>query len=142
MQRGFTLIELVVVIAIIAIVAALAIPQLGDWRAQQDLDAAAREMAADIRLLQQITINSGGVSPIMSFKTTAPYGYITSLNLTAIQPSRDFPATIILSSADPKTLTFGLSGAPMTAKTITLTRTDGKGQKQIIIDRVGRVRIE
>jgi prepilin-type N-terminal cleavage/methylation domain-containing protein len=86
MQRGFMLIELVLVIAIIAIAAALVFPQIGDWIAAYDLNIAARQLAADLRLLQQLSINSDGVFPILHLRVTSPYGYYTDLRTKVIQP--------------------------------------------------------
>lgn len=141
-QHGFTAIELIFVITIIGIAVSMAVPRFGNWMASQDLDAAARELAADIRLLQQMTINAGdNPTPIMNFKISAPYGYYTSPSLDGTKPARDFPTTIRL-SATPATFTFSRNGTPTTPKTITLSRTDGGGSRAVIIDSVGRVRIQ
>jgi len=51
-RRGFTLVELVVVLAIMAIVAALAVPRYANSLARYRADAAARRIASDIELLQ------------------------------------------------------------------------------------------
>jgi len=140
MQRGFMLIELVLVIVIIAIAAALVFPHIGDWIAAYDLNIAARQLAADLRLLQQMTINSDGLhTPRLTFYTT---GYYTALSGNSVQPKRQFPSTVQISGL-PSPFTFSIDGPPTVGGTIVLRRTDGKGIKKIIIQvQTGRVRIE
>ncbi|WP_312421963.1 prepilin-type N-terminal cleavage/methylation domain-containing protein [Anaerospora hongkongensis] len=143
-HRGFTILELIIVVAVISIAAALAVPKLGDWTAEQDLNNTARELAADLRLLQQLSINSAGPTPELYLRIASPYGYMTTVNTKAIQPKRTFPATVKLSGAA-TTVSFTINGIPKqgTDMTIVLARTDGKGTKRIIVQaQTGRIRIE
>lgn len=48
--RGFTLVELVIVVAIIAVVAAIALPRFSQAASRQKLEAAADRVAADLAL--------------------------------------------------------------------------------------------
>ena len=69
-RNGFTLIEMIIVIAIMGILFAIAIPQWGRYRQNADLKTAARNIAADIadikakatteRLTYTITFNTAG----------------------------------------------------------------------------------
>jgi len=143
-EQGFTLIELIIVVAIIAIVTALAVPKMGDWLAEQDLNIAARELAADLRLVQQLSINCAGTTPEFYLINTSPYGYVTALNTKVIQPKRTFPRTVRVSGSA-TTISFTNNGIPKQGKdmTIALARVDGRGTKRIIIQaQTGRVRIE
>jgi len=59
---GFTLPELIIVLAILAIVAALLLPNLNIFQRQSALDAAANEILATLRLAQNKTLASEGAS--------------------------------------------------------------------------------
>jgi len=48
-QRGFTLIEVIIVMAIMGIVAAIGIPALSDWREKQSVRSAAQALLAHMK---------------------------------------------------------------------------------------------
>jgi prepilin-type N-terminal cleavage/methylation domain-containing protein len=143
MQRGFSVLELLVVIAIIGIVAALTWPQMGS-SAGTDLDNAARELAADLRLTQQMTVNSAGsATPLLVFSNAAPYGYYISVNAQLIKPRTKFPATV-QTSGNPGAITFSLDGKPTGTANATIILVNTKGASRSIITEVmtGRIRIQ
>lgn len=55
-QRGFTLVELIVVLGIVAMIMLLALPRLGDLAPGQELRAAAEELRADIRRVRNTAL--------------------------------------------------------------------------------------
>ncbi|HEY3584385.1 MAG TPA: prepilin-type N-terminal cleavage/methylation domain-containing protein, partial [Casimicrobiaceae bacterium] len=57
MQRGVTLLELLIVLAIMAIVAAVTIPMFGGPVSTSQLRQAAREIAAGLRLAQSEAVS-------------------------------------------------------------------------------------
>ena len=56
-ESGFTLIEVMIVVAIIGIASALAIPSYVEWKAQHDLREAVSEFSSDLNLARVVAMN-------------------------------------------------------------------------------------
>ena len=56
-QRGFSLIELLVVVALVGILAAIAFPSFTDWRRNMEYKSAARDIASILRDARQRAIS-------------------------------------------------------------------------------------
>ena len=118
MQKGFTLIELMIVVAIIAILAAIALPAYQNYVAKSQATAG----LADIR---------GGVTAaeegIQSGSRTDTFN-AAALGLAASTPRCNIVASGAWTGTDPRTIVCTLKGNPNIAtQTITLTR-NGSGQ--------------
>jgi len=141
-QRGVTLIELVICLAVLGILASTAIPTLGQSLAKQELESSSLQLAADLRWLQQVSVNAGrDTAPsILRFNYNEPCGYYVTTNTQVIK-SYTFPASVRL--PDPYSpIGFGLSGAPSGAQTIMLHSNKLNTNKYVILAPVtGRVRI-
>ncbi len=59
-KKGFTLIELMVVIGIIGIIVALAVPNFAGMQRRARIHAAAQEIAQDLRQIRERALSSGG----------------------------------------------------------------------------------
>ena len=144
MQRGFSFIELIVVISIILIAAALAVPRLGNSIAVRELEDAAQQLATDIRWTQQMVVNSDSNNlPILMFSNAVPYGY-TITQGTKIMKKHDFPASVNL-TGNPGNLIFKINGIPASGSDFTISlRSTGINQarKVVIAMSTGRVRVE
>lgn len=143
MQRGFTLIELIIAIAVISIIAGLALPVAGETLAKQRIDTAAHILEADIRSVQQMCINT---TPDTIFPTIKPLSnkYIIKKGSNIIK-SIDLPSGVNLSG--PETLTFGMDGTPLTdgqplPTTLLMTSNDTSLIKKVVVSSAGRVRVE
>lgn len=139
MQRGFALIELVIVIAVISILAGMAIPRLGNSLAEQELTSAAQQMVAELRYLQQITINADDQVYRMTFNGDQYY----IANGYHILKTIKLPASVVIYGT-PAAMTFRrFDGGTNTAQTIQLISTSLHKSLFIKIHpNKGRVRID
>jgi len=56
-ESGFTLIEVMIVVAIIGVASALAIPNYVEWKAQHDLRESVSEFSSDLNLARVVAMN-------------------------------------------------------------------------------------
>ena len=70
---GFSLLELVLVVAIVAVVAAIAVPRYGRASARYRLDLAARRVAADLRMAQSYARAASSPSTVHYTPATNEY---------------------------------------------------------------------
>ncbi|SHI34950.1 prepilin-type N-terminal cleavage/methylation domain-containing protein [Propionispora hippei] len=149
-QKGFALIELLVAIAILGILAGIAGINLRYGIAKNDLTTATSQLAADIRTMQQLSmekaIDDTSAAINITF-ATGSYQIITDQSTNTGFSSRTLPSSITLSSSNGNTLAFNPSNlSTNTATMVTLTssilpKTENK--QTIIISRMtGRIRID
>ncbi|WP_442682275.1 pilin [Stenotrophomonas sp. JC08] len=114
-QQGFTLIELMIVVAIIAILAAIALPAYQDYVAKSQTAAGLAEITGG-KTAAELLLNEG-----KDFALPADIGLKTSTRCTAL-------ATTGTASTGASSLACTLAGnSQVLGKTITLTRATADG---------------
>jgi prepilin-type N-terminal cleavage/methylation domain-containing protein len=165
-NRGFTLLELIAVMALIAIMAALAVPNYLAWLPKYRLDDAARSLRSDLRLARMRAVSEGRIF-IVTFEVEkgsyniyvdrvreenrvrtvvigetfkgVEYGYLPGKSPSGTRIKR--PVTF---SGTPPKVSFKPSGMAGKAGSVYLTtsgNTDVERQRAITVISTGRVRL-
>jgi len=145
-QRGFILIEILAVMTIILILSAMTVPVITKIMARQDIDGAAFNLAADIRWIQQISIN-GGVGAgatvyVLMFNNGDHVHYYITANGQTIKAVQ-LPDSVRLGNAPAQIMFNPNTGFPSTgAQSIKLQSLVLNSYKYVILaPAIGRVRI-
>ncbi len=91
LQKGFTLIELMIVIAIIGVLAAIAMPMYGDYVTKSQVTRVAGEISARKNLIDVAVFE--GETPILASSATADTDGLVPLSLTTDTDATAFTAT-------------------------------------------------
>lgn len=154
-RKGFTLMELMVVIAIMSILTAISVPSIGPWLASHRLSSSARDIysmmqLARLRAVKEnsnvfFSFNSSGYSAFVDNGSGG--GTANDSIQNGAEPtvySRSFgDEGITYVGASVPALWFNSRGFPSALMGTTITIRNQLGaQKQIVLSQVGRVRIE
>jgi len=147
-QGGFTLTELVVLVAVIGILAAVGVPRLGSSIEQYQLDVAARQLEADLRWMQQLTVNldysdSSQAFPRFAPVTNKPYGYYIAIGTQVVRRvNLSEQVRIYPLSTQAATFSFSQDGFPAGTLGASIMITNNSGASRTIkLDDAGRIRI-
>lgn len=125
-SRGFTLIELMVVVAIMAILAGISTPYILDWIDASKLRSGVSSVTTHLALVRSEAIKTSA-DKTLAITTTAPWS-VGEVSATA---ACDAQCTMTATSAT--TLTFTRRGVLNPLTEVTLTLQSGKGTKQVQI---------
>lgn len=111
-RRGFTLIEILMVVAILGITSAVVLPQFSS-HGSMDVASAAREVAADLLYAQNLAITTGNYTYVVFDTTNNKYDLMSSVSPKVIitQPVQHTPYEMVfgtgaLKSVSPGTISF------------------------------------
>jgi type IV fimbrial biogenesis protein FimT len=131
-KRGFTTVEILVVLAIVAILIRIAVPAFSTWLPSQRLTSAAQQIAIDLQFARMKAIAQNTSYTVTFNTTTSTYSFGTdSRNVTTL-----FPGITIASA--PSNPTFTPSGM---ANAVTITLSNGTTQKLVCVKAMGRVKV-
>ena len=140
-QRGFTLIELIVVVALTAILLILVAPSFIDQMGRRQIEGAATELTSDLQFARSQAVDGG--SSATTVLTTSANGY-TVTSATTMGGLTTFKTVSLgpgLSITNPVTVTFdGLRGMA-NASNMTLQSTKTSAQLTASVSAMGRVSI-
>jgi len=140
-NKGFTMIEIILVIALIGILASISLPIYRKTMAHHSLHSAARVISTDIRYTQQKSITERDSYRLL-FNTTSGTTY-QILSTASNSKMKYLPkgTKIIRTNFTDKTLTFYPSGAPSQGGRLVIENNFGDKLYIIVTPATGRVRI-
>ena len=151
-QKGFSLIELAIVVAIIGIAALIAIPNMIGWRAERKLEGAVRNCMADMQLAKLAAIREAESVAVLFDQPNNKYSIFIDTNINGILDggerlirNRTLPSGVTITNVTfPSNVThFNSRGLPSTAGIGRVVFTNSNGtSRTIFLNSVGRLRIQ
>jgi type IV fimbrial biogenesis protein FimT len=144
-KRGFTLVEMMIVIAVLAIIAAIAAPNFQTYMAQRRLNGAARLVMTDLMDARMKAVSENNQFKVF-FLDTHQYKVLDDENNNGTEDTGETSVTKDIQSNYPG-VTLSASANPIfyprgTAWGTTVTLTNTSGSKSVSVSTAGRVKIQ
>ncbi len=140
-ERGFTVMELMVVVGLMAIISAIAMPSFVSWLPSYRLSAGARQVAADLQLARMKAISQNTTYRLNILTGGTQYQLEKDAGFTLESGPFTLPPGITASPTG-ATSEFQSRGTASATDDITLTNDGGTTVRHVCIKTVGRVHIE
>ena len=144
-KRGFTLVEMMIVIAVLAIIAAIAAPHFQTYMAQRRLNGAARLVMTDLMDARMKAVSENNQFKVF-FLDTHQYKVLDDENNNGTEDTGETSVTKDIQTNYPG-VTLSASAHPIfyprgTAWGTTVTLTNTSGSKSVSVSTAGRVKIQ
>ena len=144
-MRGFTAVELAVVVTIVVILGTIAMPSFADFTVNQRLRMAAYDLVADLTFARGEAVKRNDRVTVTRAGSSWAGGWtITDVNGSTLRSHAALDSTVV-ESTGPESVQFGLDGHLTGTSTATFTFDDSKSKASIpvhkvVIDPSGRPR--
>lgn len=109
-NKGFTLLELMIVIGLIGLLAIIAFPKFQSIRADQALQSEAQKIRTELRYMQQLAFDTKN-NCTMTYGSDGSTAYNISLNGKEIKSGR-LESNVFFTNTNPETVTMDKNGVP------------------------------
>lgn len=143
LTRGFTLVELLLVISLMIVIGAIAVPALTPLMEQMKLNADSRQIAYEMRKARQEAIMEGKPQTLEFYIDSRIYQRLYG-NRYHLSPGIEYGGTTTfapLYKYGPPACEFSASGVPSHAGTVTLKNQWGDKRYIIVSVATGRIRV-
>jgi prepilin-type N-terminal cleavage/methylation domain-containing protein len=143
-QRGFTLVEALLVMVMVGILLAIAVPRFAEARIRLQLDTAAHQLAGDLRRTQVEAIKR---NQTVELATTGASTYNIQSVPTLLVPlvtvfnARSFEGNVTFAAGSAASVRMASFGPPVTGAAVFIVETV-TGQKTITVSAAGLVSVQ
>jgi type IV fimbrial biogenesis protein FimT len=135
-RNGFTLIELMVVLAMLAILSTVAAPAFSDQIARRRMEGAGLELATDLQFARARAVSQRGTTTLVTSSNGASYTVTTTDGAKTVT----LPSGVTVSNS--VTVTYDHLRAMADADhTLTLSSTNTAAMMNVVVSALGRVNV-